>query len=194
MPFADTRMLELQNNCYMIRRIFLVTREGVFNIVLNGWCNMIVNVEEAKRFWKVMGDNGIRPDADSYNSMICCFSKTGRVNGVVRLFDEMKRRNCAPDFKVYNSMVYSLVRGNSVKEACNLLHVMSEKGFTPNAETYNSLIIPLCRTQKLEDAHMIFDEMIKKGHSPSLRTFHALFTAMKDPKEIVKALEEHDKG
>lgn len=160
-----------------------------FNIVLNGWCNLIISVVEAKRFWKVMMNNSITPDAFSYSSMICCFSKAGNLHDVLKFFDDMKNRGCAPDLKVYNSVVYALAKGKCVKEAYNLLNVMTEKGFTPNAVTYNSLIKPLCKALRVKDADKVFSEMLQKGHAPSIRTFHAFFNVLRDSKEILKLLE-----
>eukprot|EP01018_Ginkgo_biloba_P038185 Gb_08432 [translate_table: standard] len=161
-----------------------------FNIVLNGWCNMVVSVAEAKRFWRDMINKGITPDAFSYSSMICCFSKAGNLHDVLRLFDEMKRRDCVPDLKVYNAVVYALAKGKCVKEAYNLFTVMTEKGFNPDAVSYNSLIKPLCKARRVEDAHMVFDEMVRKGHAPSIRTYHAFFNVLKDSEEILKLLEK----
>lgn len=161
-----------------------------FNIVLNGWCNWIISVVEAKRFWKVMMNNGIAPDAISYSSMICCFSKAGNLHDVLKFFDDMKNKGCAPDLKVYNSVVYALAKGKCCKEAYDLLNVMREKGFTPNAVTYNSLIKPLCKALRVKDADKVFNEMLQKGYAPSVRTFHAFFNVLRDSKEILKLLDK----
>ncbi|KAH9307577.1 hypothetical protein KI387_035488 [Taxus chinensis] len=161
-----------------------------FNFVLNGWCNLIVSVAEAKRFWKVMINNGITPDVYSYGCMISCFSKTGNLNDVIRLLDQMKKRNCAPDLKVYNAAVYALAKGNCFKEAYNLLDAMAEKGFIPNVVTYVSLIKACCKAGNLKDAYRISDEMIQKGFKPSIIIFHAFFSALKDPKETMELFEK----
>ncbi|GLJ24123.1 hypothetical protein SUGI_0460160 [Cryptomeria japonica] len=161
-----------------------------FNIVLNGWCNIIVSVTEAKRFWTVMIENGIDLDACSYGCMICCFSKAGYLNDVIRLFEQMKRRNYAPDLKVYNAAAYALAKEKCFKEAYILLNVMAEKGFTPNAVTYLSLIKGFCKAGNLKDAYKIFDKMIQNGLKPSITAFHAFFSALEDPKETMELFEK----
>ncbi|KAG9459230.1 hypothetical protein H6P81_003738 [Aristolochia fimbriata] len=137
-----------------------------FNIVLNGWCSMTVNLREAKRFWNDMARRGITRDVVSYGGMISCYSKAGSLRDVLKLFDQMKR------------VVYALAKGRCVKEALNLVKTMEENGSIPNTVTYNSLIKPLCNARKLEQARILLNEMLQRGLSPSLRTYHAFMAIL----------------
>ena len=65
------------------KKFFPLTAEG-FNIILDGWCNVITDVAEAKRVWREMSNHCITPDGMSYTLMISCFSKVGN------LFDTLK--------------------------------------------------------------------------------------------------------
>ncbi|OVA03900.1 Pentatricopeptide repeat [Macleaya cordata] len=159
-----------------------------FNIVLNGWCNMIVNLREAKRFWREMGRREIARDAVSYSSMISCYSKASNLNDVLKLFNQMKELGIAPDKKVYNAVIYALAKGKLVKEACNLLKTMEEKGFKPDVVTYNSLIKPLCKARRIDEARLAFDEMLQRGLSPSIRTYHAFFSILRTGEEVFELL------
>nr|UPT49671.1 pentatricopeptide repeat protein AaPPR1126 [Agave angustifolia] len=159
-----------------------------FNIVLNGWCNVLVYVREAKRFWREMGNRGVDKDVVSYGSMISCYSKASNINAVLKLFNHMKELGIVPDMKVYNAMVYTLAKGKCIEQAKNLLKTMEEKGVTPNAVTYNSLIKPLCKARRLVDARVMFDEMLNKGLSPSTRTYHAFFDVFTTVEEVFDLL------
>ncbi|XP_042486177.1 pentatricopeptide repeat-containing protein At5g15010, mitochondrial-like [Macadamia integrifolia] len=161
-----------------------------FNVILNGWCNIVVNLREAKRFWKEMDRRGISHDAISYSCMISCYSKASNLSYVLKLFNRMKELEIAPDRKVYNAVIYALAKGNLVKEARNLMKTMAEKGFIPNAVTYNSLIKPLCKARRTVEAKLIFDEMLQQVHSPSIRTYHAFFGVLKTGEEVFELLEK----
>lgn len=159
-----------------------------FNIVLNGWCNVLGSVREAKRFWKEMGKRGVDKDVVSYGCMISCYSKANNLNDVLKLFNQMKESGIVPDVKVYNAVIYALAKGKCVEQAKNLVKTMEEKGAMPNAITYNSLIRPLCKARRLVDARVVFDEMLNRDISPSTRTYHAFFDVFTTVDEVFDLL------
>ncbi|KAF9614849.1 hypothetical protein IFM89_020946 [Coptis chinensis] len=161
-----------------------------FNIILNGWCNMLVNLGQAKRFWRLMGKKGIVRDTVSFSSMISCYSKASNLHEVLKLFNRMKHLGVSPDRKVYNAVIYALAKGKHVKEAFDLMKTMEEKGFKPNVVTYNSLIKPLCKGHRVEEAKVVFDEMLQMGFSPTIRTYHAFFGILKTGEEVFELLEK----
>uniref|UniRef100_A0A6V7QSD0 Pentatricopeptide repeat-containing protein At5g15010, mitochondrial n=1 Tax=Ananas comosus var. bracteatus TaxID=296719 RepID=A0A6V7QSD0_ANACO len=159
-----------------------------FNIVLNGYCNILCNLREAKRFWRSMDANGVAKDVVSYACMISCFSKAGNLSDVLKLFDLMKASGIAPDRKAYNAVIYALAKGRCVDEARNLVKVMLENCIAPDAATYNSLIRPLCKMRRIDDARKVFDEMLERGLAPSVRTFHAFFDVARSADEVFDVL------
>uniref|UniRef100_A0A0D9V737 Pentacotripeptide-repeat region of PRORP domain-containing protein n=1 Tax=Leersia perrieri TaxID=77586 RepID=A0A0D9V737_9ORYZ len=161
-----------------------------FNIVLNGWCNMIGSVREAKRFWNVMEIKGIERDVVSYGSMVSCFSKAGSLDTVMKLFNRMKEAGIIPDRRVYNAVVYALAKGRYVDEAKALVQSMEEKGVAPDTATFNSLIKPLCKARQVQEAREMLDDMLGRGLSPSVRTFHALFDVARTPIEVFDLLDK----
>ncbi|CAL4973453.1 unnamed protein product [Urochloa decumbens] len=161
-----------------------------FNIVLNGWCNIICSVREAKRFWSAMQNLGIDRDVVSYGSMISCFSKSGSLDSVMKLFNRMKEAGIAADRKVYNAVVFALAKGRCVDEAKMLVQTMEEKKVAPDTSTYNSLIGPLCKSRQVQEAMEMFDAMLQRGLSPSVRTFHALLNVARSPIEVFDLLDK----
>ncbi|KAK9290251.1 hypothetical protein L1049_008418 [Liquidambar formosana] len=164
-----------------------------FNIILNGWCNVIASPREAERFWREMSRRRIPCDVVSYASIISCYSKVSNLNKVLRIFDQMKEMKIAPDRKVYNAVIHALAKGRFVKEARSLMKTMEEKGIAPNTVTYNSLIKPLCRARKIDEAREVFDEMLLRGRSPTFRTYHALFHILRTGEEVFLLLEKMKK-
>ncbi|KAJ1285934.1 hypothetical protein BS78_03G315300 [Paspalum vaginatum] len=161
-----------------------------FNIVLNGWCNIVCSVREAKRFWKTMELKGIERDVVSYGSLISCFSKAGSLDSVMKLFNRMKEAGISPDRKVYNAAVFALAKGRCVDEAKALVRSMEDKKVVPDTATFNSLIGPLCKAHQVQEAMEMFDAMLQRGLSPSVRTFHALLNVARSPIEVFDLLDK----
>ncbi|KAG8384049.1 hypothetical protein BUALT_Bualt04G0077600 [Buddleja alternifolia] len=160
-----------------------------FNIILNGWCNVIGDLREGKRIWREMEVRGIKHDVYSYSSIISCQSKVPNLNMVLRLYDKMKGVGIKPDRKVYNAVIHALAKGRLVKEARNLMKTMEDEGFSPDAITYNSLIMPLCKSRLYDEAKQMFDEMLQKGMFPTVRTYHAFFRVLRTGEEVFELLQ-----
>ncbi|XP_020211163.1 pentatricopeptide repeat-containing protein At5g15010, mitochondrial-like [Cajanus cajan] len=161
-----------------------------FNIILNGWCNLIVSVSQAERIWQEMSKRGIQHDVVSYASIISCYSKSSRLYKVLRMFDEMKKKKITPDRKVYNAVIFALAKGRLVKEAANIIATMEENNVTPDVVTYNSLIKPLCKAHKVDEAKQLFDEMLERRLSPTIQTFHAFFRMLRTKEEVFELLDK----
>ncbi|XP_021298501.1 pentatricopeptide repeat-containing protein At1g80880, mitochondrial [Herrania umbratica] len=158
----------------MLKKKKLVALEtDGFNIILNGWCNILVDVVEAKRVWREMTKYCIMPNGTSYTHMISCFSKDGNLFDSLRLYNEMKKRSWDPGIEVYKSLVYVLTRSNCLNEAQNILKKMKETGLQPDSATYNSMIRPLCEAEKLEEARNILSTMKEENLNPTIETYHA---------------------
>ncbi|KAJ4912070.1 Pentatricopeptide repeat-containing protein [Raphanus sativus] len=165
-----------------------------FNIVLNGWCNVIGSPRQAERVWMEMGNVGVEHDVVSYSCMMSCYSKGGNLSKVLRLFDRMKREGVEADRKVYNAVVHALAKGGFVSEAVKLMKTMEEeKGMELNVVSYNSLIKPLCKAKKTEEAKRVFEEMIERGVLPTIRTYHAFMRILRTGDEVFELLDKMTK-
>ncbi|KAK8936047.1 Pentatricopeptide repeat-containing protein [Platanthera zijinensis] len=160
-----------------------------FNIVLNGWCNGLVSVREAKRFWAEFEKRRIQKDVVSYGCMISCYSKSSNLHTVMNLFSQMEELAIAPDVKVYNAVVFALAKGKRFDEAKYFVKIMEGKGISPNAATFNSLIGPLCKFRRIQEAREVFDELSKRCITPSIRTFHAFFDVLNTEQDVFELLD-----
>ncbi|KNA19490.1 hypothetical protein SOVF_061230 [Spinacia oleracea] len=161
-----------------------------FNIILNGWCNIVGSPREANRFWRLMIELGVKRDVFSFSSIISCYSKLNRLKEVLKLFGQMKEMGILPDRKAYNSIMHALAKEGRAKEALNLLQIMEDKGIAPNVVTYNSLIKPLCKAKKRDEAQNVFDVMLSRGLKPSIRTFHAFLGIQRSGEEAFMLLDK----
>ncbi|KAL5758459.1 hypothetical protein ACOSP7_021070 [Xanthoceras sorbifolium] len=168
---------EAEEFMFLNKNLFPLETEG-FNIILNGWCNIFVDVFEAKRIWREMSKCCITPNATSYTHMISCFSKVGNLFDSLRLYDEMKKTGWVPGLKVYNSLIYVLTCENCFKEALKMLEKMKAMDLQPDSATYNSMILPLCEAKRLEEARNILATMTAENHSPTIETYHAFLEAV----------------
>ncbi|KAJ1268004.1 hypothetical protein BS78_07G103400 [Paspalum vaginatum] len=177
------------------KKFFPLAAEG-FNIILDGWCNVITDVAEAKRVWREMSNYCITPDGMSYTLMISCFSKVGNLFDTLRVYDEMKKRGWTPGIGVYNSLVYVLTRENCVKDTHNIFNKLIEEGLKPDVETYNNMIVPLCETCKLDEARMVMESMIIKGIVPTITTYHALLRqeGIEESMKLLRKMKEDGCG
>ena len=158
-----------------------------FNIILNGWGNVIGSTSHAERIWQEMDKRGIKYDVVSYSSLLSCYSKSSKLYKVLNLFDQMKKMKITPDSKVYNAVIHALAKGKLVNEAVNLMKTM-EDDIAPNIVTYNSLIKPLCKARKIDEAKKFLDEMLQRGLSPTIQTYHAFFRILRTKEEVFTLL------
>lgn len=177
------------------KKLFPLETES-FNIILNGWCNVSVDVFEAKRIWREMSKCCILPDSTSYTHMISCFSKTGNLFDSLRLYDEMKKRNWVPSLEVYNSLAYVLTRENCFSEALKILEKVREAGLRPDSSTYNSLIRPLCEAGKLDEARDVLTMMTKDNIDPTIGTYHSFIQGADSERsfELLKQMKQDGLG
>ncbi|CAO2814053.1 unnamed protein product [Amaranthus hypochondriacus] len=161
-----------------------------FNIILNGWCNIVGSPCEANRFWRLMIDLGVKVDVISFSSIISCYSKLNRLKEVLKLFEQMKGMGIEPDRKAYNAVLHALAKEGRAKEVLNLLQTMEDNGISPNSVTYNSLIKPLCTARRREEAEYVFEKMLNHGLQPTIRTCHAFLRIQRTGEEVFKLLDK----
>ncbi|XP_028761212.1 pentatricopeptide repeat-containing protein At5g15010, mitochondrial-like [Neltuma alba] len=175
-------VLDAEHLFFRLKSVFPFNTKS-FNIILDGWCNVIVSTFHAQRIWQEMSRRGIKYDAVSYACIMSCYSKAFKPVKVLKLFDQMKKMNITPNRKVYNAVIFALAKGRWVKEAVNLVRTMEDDGIVPTVSTYRLLIKALCKAHLIEEAKVILDKMAGKGLSPTIQTYHALFRVLRAKEE-----------
>ncbi|XP_019105149.2 pentatricopeptide repeat-containing protein At1g80880, mitochondrial [Beta vulgaris subsp. vulgaris] len=181
----------MQNN----KKLYPLETEG-FNIILHGWCDILVDIVEAKRVWREMASCCITPDAMSYAHMISCFSRVGNLFDSLRLYDEMKKRGWIPGLDVYNSMIYVMAHENCLSEALKILEKIKEGGLRPDSRSYNFLISPLCEAEKFKEARNLLSIMKQEGAQPTVETYQAFLkgASLEGTFEILSQMKKDQVG
>lgn len=159
------------------KKLFPLEIDG-FNIILNGWCNIVVDIFEAKRIWREMSKCCIEPNGTSYAHMISCFSKVRNLFDSLRLYDEMQKRGWVPGLEVYNALIYVLTCEDCVKEALKIIDKVKHMGLRPDSSTYNLMICPLCESSKFGEARSILALMEEDNISPTIETYRAFLASV----------------
>ncbi|KAL6838395.1 hypothetical protein ACP4OV_031801 [Aristida adscensionis] len=193
---CKSKNIEDAEELLLLRKKYFPLTAAGFNIILDGWCNVITDVYEAKRIWREMSNYCITPDGMSYTLMVSCFSKVGNLFDTLRVYDEMKKRGWTPGVAVYNSLVYVLTRENCLKDAHNIFNKIKDEGLQPDVETYNNMIIPLCERCQLDEARMVMEGMILKGIVPTIATYHAFLRqeGIDESLKLLRKMEEDGLG
>ncbi|XP_020693458.1 pentatricopeptide repeat-containing protein At1g80880, mitochondrial [Dendrobium catenatum] len=186
---CKNKNVEEAEELLLLKQNFFPLETTGFNIILDGWCNILVDLIEAKRVWKEMAKYCIIPDSTSYTYMIGCLAKHGNLFDSLRFYDEMKKRGWFPNLKVCNYLIYILTRENCMKEAYSMFNKIMETGLQPNLETYNCMVLPLCEAHRLDEAQEIMQMMILGGVRPSMDTYHA-FIKIEDFPGLIKLVEQ----
>ncbi|MFS8000338.1 putative tetratricopeptide-like helical domain superfamily [Helianthus anomalus] len=161
-----------------------------FNIVLNGWCNVICSPREGKRIWWEMCNRKIPRDVISYSTIITCYTNCNETKEVIKIYNKLKASRVNPDIRIYNGVIHAFSKSGLEREARELMKSMKEKGIHPNASTYNSMIIPLCKKGKTLDAFNLFDEMLRRRLSPTVQTYNAFFRASRTSEQALSILKQ----
>ncbi|XP_051148182.1 pentatricopeptide repeat-containing protein At1g80880, mitochondrial [Andrographis paniculata] len=157
-----------------VNKKFFPLEIETFNIILNGWCNILKDIYEAKRVWREMSSCCIEPDGTSYTHMISCYANVDNLFDSLRLYDQMKRRGWTPGAEVYHSLIYVLTRANCLDESFKIVDRMKATGLELSSTTYNLMIRPLCEANKFEEARGVLARMFNEGINPSVDTYHAM--------------------
>jgi len=68
-----------------------------YNLVLSALCHK-EQFQEATRFLQTMVNMGCKPDANTYNIMICAACNIGNIQGALQLFERLKEEEFNPMF------------------------------------------------------------------------------------------------
>ncbi|QCD91214.1 pentatricopeptide repeat-containing protein At2g17525, mitochondrial [Vigna unguiculata] len=124
------------------------------------------SIEDAKRVYDEMTDEGGIPSILVYNCLVHGFSQQGSIREAVELMNEMIAHNCFPIPSTFNAVITEFCRQGKVENALKLVEDITSRGCAPNTETYSPLIDVLCRKGDLQKSMQVFREMVDKGILP----------------------------
>ncbi|KAE9613185.1 hypothetical protein Lal_00027369 [Lupinus albus] len=135
-------------------------------------------IEDAKRVYDQMIDEGGIPSIIVYDSLVRGFSQEGSVREAVELMNEMIASNCFPVPSTFNAIITGFCREGKVESALKFMEDITARGCVPNAETYGPLIDVLCRKGDLHKALQLFLEIVEKGIHPDHFIWNSLLLSL----------------
>lgn len=117
------------------------------NALLSGYVELGC-VKDAEDLFSQMGD---QRDAISWNSMITCYSRAGRMESARKLFDEMPGK----DTVSWTTVIRGYLQNLNVEAACELFREMPDR----DVVAWNTMMGGFVGNNRLEDALALFSEM-----------------------------------
>eukprot|EP01065_Artemidia_motanka_P035359 TRINITY_DN43283_c0_g1_i1.p1 TRINITY_DN43283_c0_g1~~TRINITY_DN43283_c0_g1_i1.p1 ORF type:complete len:901 (+),score=308.83 TRINITY_DN43283_c0_g1_i1:61-2703(+) len=122
-------------------------------------------------------DGTVKPDLDTYRTLIRACERTGEYRRAFSLFAEMKDLfGLQPDVSLYNTLMGFCVHSRNEHQASVLFEEMKERRVQPNVHTYNCLMNVFSESP-YELLAQMFEDMHKQRIKPNLRTHNTLMRA-----------------
>lgn len=155
-------------------------------------CKEGSTIEEAKRVYDKMVEEGGIPSILVYNCLVHSFSEQGSIRDAIELINEMIANNCFPVASTFNAIITGFCREGKIESALKFMEDITARGCVPNTETYSTLIDVLCRKGELQKALQIFLEMVEKGILPNHFIWKTLLLTLSLQKNFSKNMSNID--
>ncbi|PKU70849.1 Pentatricopeptide repeat-containing protein [Dendrobium catenatum] len=138
----------------------------IFNVLVSVFCTE-GKIDVACTFMEKMVSWGYEPSISTYNFLIRCIYKEGRLDDVGSLVSLIMHHSDLPSsLATYSVKINALCKIGHVDLALEQLDEMIHKGFDPTVSIYDSIIGSLCREGRIRKADMTFNGMLKAGVNP----------------------------
>ncbi|XP_071705403.1 pentatricopeptide repeat-containing protein At3g49170, chloroplastic-like [Rutidosis leptorrhynchoides] len=161
-----------------------------YNTVINGLCidpGVVNTIDDAlKLFNEMFLIKGIRPNADTYKSLIYAFCELGRWDEVCKMVKRMEddeNMSSLDTTGIFNIIVNALCKQNKSDEAWDVFIFMLENGYHPDTVTSNSVIKMFCSQGGMMSAASETFNLLEMtpGIKPDIVTYNRLIDGyMKD--------------
>ena len=117
---------------------------------------------------------GVRPDAQTHNSLINAFVKAGELGKALQIVSSMGQRGVKPTLITYNTLLDGCARAGNLTLARQTLVDMRRAGLQPSERTY-AIMIHLCaRRGRVDAAFEWVRQMEERQITPNAVTYTAL--------------------
>ncbi|CAN6458091.1 unnamed protein product [Victoria cruziana] len=116
----------------------------------------------------------IKPDLDTYNTVIRSLCDSGNSISAYSILDEMDKNKVRPNEISYGTLMAGLYAEERFDEIATVLDLMTKKGCSPSLTTTNFRIKSLCKLGKSAEAKALLDGMRSRGILPDVFAFYNL--------------------
>ncbi|KAL6006286.1 hypothetical protein ACLOJK_040332 [Asimina triloba] len=128
----------------------------------------------------------------TYSILMQGFGDCGKSDEALKVFDEMRERECCIDVVAYNTLLEALCRGGNVDEASKRFREMGSYGLKPNSCSYAAFINAACGENDVHSALRILDRMRRYELIPSGFTHYCIIKLLCKNKMIDDAYKLMD--
>ncbi|KAL9464794.1 hypothetical protein AB3S75_002406 [Citrus x aurantiifolia] len=139
------------------------------------------NVEDAKRCFDQMIEEGGVPNVVIYDCLIHAYCQEERVREASELMKEMTGHGYVPIASTFNAVLSGLCRQGNVGTALKLVEEDMRgigRGSLPGSGHYSPLIKALCEKGGFQSASMLLVQMVGKGILPDYLTWNSLLICL----------------
>ncbi|XP_076944171.1 uncharacterized protein LOC143614699 [Bidens hawaiensis] len=172
-------------------RVRRISPDGVsFSSLIRGLA--FRDLDEAKRLFFEMVDEGVRPRVSVVNLLVNLFCRYGRLNEASGLFELMGRKGVKLEALSYNTLMHAYCLEGKIDEAKEVYVSMVDNGIEPDVQVHNVLINGYVKIRRVEEALWIFKQMIRENIKPNVVTYNTLLTGLLQKGDVLGAQKFFD--
>ncbi|KVH96924.1 pentatricopeptide repeat-containing protein At1g61870, mitochondrial-like [Cynara cardunculus var. scolymus] len=138
-------------------------------------CMLAKKYDEVKRVYlEFPGKYGVKPNLDTYNTVIKSFCESGSASSCYSVTAEMVRKKCKPNAASFGTMIAGFYKEEKFEEVGKVLEMMKKHEVPVGIGTYNIRIQSLCKLKKTEEAKALLDGLLSRGMKPNSVTYSHL--------------------
>ncbi|KAF9603073.1 hypothetical protein IFM89_033798 [Coptis chinensis] len=107
--------------------------------------------------------DGVKPDIDTFHSLLVGTMKGARLQDAFFFRDEMKAMGLFPDVPSYNFLISTCGKCKHSDAAIQILEEMKNNGVKPNGQTYICLLNACAATGRIDQVYAIVRDMTAAG-------------------------------
>jgi len=138
-------------------------------------------------FQEMINEN-VKPDINTFNSMLHCYAVVGDKYSLKRILNQMKRYEVNPDVVTFSTLIHGYEKGGDFEQCWETYQNMKKNNILPNKMTFNSLLSACGYLRKLEYIEVILQEMEQVGVIPDVIHYGTIATAYSRCHRIVDAI------
>jgi pentatricopeptide repeat protein len=144
------------------------------NALLFG-CIVSGNHAEAARIFQTFPDaHNVKPDTDTYNTIIKSFAESGTTRSFYSVFDEMCKKGLKPVATTFTRAIAGFYKEERFDDVEKVIELMKKHGCGESLQVYNARVQGLCKLGRNDEAKALISQMVKKGTKPSWVTYNHL--------------------
>ncbi|KAF8663953.1 hypothetical protein HU200_055298 [Digitaria exilis] len=138
-------------------------------------CIVSGNHTEAARVFQTFPDAyGVKPNTETFNTIIKSFAESGTIRSFYSVFDEMCKKGVKPDTTTFTTALAGIYKEERFEDVGKVIELMKKHGCGETLPVYNVRVQSLCKLGRSGEAKALVNEMVKKGMKPSWVTYNHL--------------------